>query len=254
MSDLSPELRKLVLAGKSAGNPTSVDYDRVFSKLQARLGDAMIAKDDVGVPTASGSTASAISGKMLGITLAGVALMLGGIAWLILRDSADMPKTYPPVTDFEGGLTVSSVEVSSVPAPRPEVTTTTPSVEARSQPQLGNAEPGTQIKESSRSRDSLSDEVSILSRAETELHSGRAANAMKLLAEHERKYPTGILAEERTAARVQALCALGRTAEADAQLSRLRPGSLHGEQSRQACADSKTKASSSAKTAKSPTR
>jgi hypothetical protein len=89
-----------------------------------------------------------------------------------------------------------------------------------------------------RAHDGLSDEIAILSRAETELHSGRPESALKALDEHERRFPNGVLAEERTAARVQALCALGRTAEADAELARLArisPHSAHEERARQAC-------------------
>jgi hypothetical protein len=87
-------------------------------------------------------------------------------------------------------------------------------------------------------RDGLSEEVAIMSRAESDLHGGRPESALKALGEHERKFGNGVLAEERTAARIQALCALGRTAEADAQLARLirtAPNSPHTERARQAC-------------------
>jgi hypothetical protein len=85
----------------------------------------------------------------------------------------------------------------------------------------------------------LSDEVAILTRAETELHGGRAESALRLLNEHERRFRNGILAEERTAARIQALCALGRVSEADVLRARLSPKSLHGEQTKKACSSSK---------------
>ena len=86
-----------------------------------------------------------------------------------------------------------------------------------------------------RNRDRLSEEVSLLSRAETALHSGKLEAALTLLDEHERKFTSGLLAEERIAARVQALCALGRKAEADAQLVRLSSQSLHASRAPQAC-------------------
>ena len=65
------------------------------------------------------------------------------------------------------------------------------------------------------------------------------ARLSRLLNEHERRFGNGLLAEERIAARIQALCALGRTTEADAQLARLSPKSLHGEPARQACSSRK---------------
>jgi hypothetical protein len=46
------------------------------------------------------------------------------------------------------------------------------------------------------------------------LHAGDSARALALFDEHARSYPNGILAEERAAERVAALCDLGRDAEA----------------------------------------
>ena len=46
------------------------------------------------------------------------------------------------------------------------------------------------------------------------LHAGDAARALTLFDQHAREYPHGILAEERAAERIAALCALGREAEA----------------------------------------
>jgi hypothetical protein len=48
------------------------------------------------------------------------------------------------------------------------------------------------------------------------LHSGDSARALALFDEHARKYPRGVLAEERAAERVVALCNLGRYGEAHA--------------------------------------
>lgn len=77
--------------------------------------------------------------------------------------------------------------------------------------------------------------MAILSRAQTELHAERFTAALRLLGEHERKFPRGTLAPERSAAKVRALCSLGRVAEADAELARLPPSSLHAERARAAC-------------------
>jgi hypothetical protein len=88
----------------------------------------------------------------------------------------------------------------------------------------------------------LAEEVALLSRAETELRAGRPAKALLALSEHQRKFPRGALSEERTAARIQALCALERTDEANAQLKQLlhiSPNSAHEERARQACRGSR---------------
>jgi hypothetical protein len=73
-----------------------------------------------------------------------------------------------------------------------------------------------------RATDRLAQEVAILSRATSELHAGRPANALKAIDEHARKFPNGLLVEERRAARTQALCALGRGDAAACGSSRAR--------------------------------
>jgi hypothetical protein len=46
------------------------------------------------------------------------------------------------------------------------------------------------------------------------LHAGDAARALGLADQHARAYPNGVLAEERAALRISALCSLGRVREA----------------------------------------
>jgi len=92
-----------------------------------------------------------------------------------------------------------------------------------------------QVKAHAPRSDRLAEEVELLSRAETDLHAGRFAAALGVLDEHGRKFARGTLAPERRAARIQALCRLGRTAEADVELARLSPGSLHEARAREAC-------------------
>ena len=67
---------------------------------------------------------------------------------------------------------------------------------------------------------SVGAEVALLRDAHAALQSGNAALAVVLLDEHARRFPTGALGEERDAARIFALCALGRTSEARASTDR----------------------------------
>jgi hypothetical protein len=53
------------------------------------------------------------------------------------------------------------------------------------------------------------------------VNDGLAEDALKTLGEHERRFAAGALAEERLAARIQALCMLGRSAEARTDLTKL---------------------------------
>jgi TolA-binding protein len=89
-----------------------------------------------------------------------------------------------------------------------------------------------------RPKDHLAQEVALLSRATSALRAGRAADALKTLNEHQRQFPRGMLAQERRGARAQALCALGRRQEAQADLAtlaRTAPQSPQAARARQAC-------------------
>jgi hypothetical protein len=61
---------------------------------------------------------------------------------------------------------------------------------------------------------SLAQEMTLLSRAQTALRSGRPNDALQHLVEHARRHPDSSLAQERAALRVLALCDAGRTVEA----------------------------------------
>lgn len=235
MTDLSPELEQLVLAGKATCRPRDADFERVLVALQARLGSAAGFGGDVAASVLPQSTTRALVGKATGITAAGLALVVGGIA-LVTSFAHGVPPNVPVLEGNARAIASNeAADLSNIPAssagnksPTEAIPTSLP-VEAKA---TRATEPA---RGAPRAHDSLSEEVAILSRAETELHSGRAESALKLLSEHERKFRSGILAEERTAARIQALCALGRTSDANVQMARLSPESLHGDRARQAC-------------------
>ena len=67
----------------------------------------------------------------------------------------------------------------------------------------------------------LTAEAELLARAQQALREGDAATALRLLEEHERRFPAGELGDERRGARVRALCGLGRGAQARAEAQRL---------------------------------
>jgi hypothetical protein len=65
--------------------------------------------------------------------------------------------------------------------------------------------------------ETIDEEVATLRDARSALRQGHAALAVTLLDEAARRYPDGVLAEDRAAERVFALCASGRVGEARAQ-------------------------------------
>jgi hypothetical protein len=68
--------------------------------------------------------------------------------------------------------------------------------------------------ESPRTTSALADELALVREAQVAARAGNPSKALQLLDDHARRFPRGTLREERIAARVHALCALGRRGEA----------------------------------------
>jgi hypothetical protein len=76
--------------------------------------------------------------------------------------------------------------------------------------------------------ETLAAETSLLRRARAALAGGNAAGCLSLLSQHAKRFPIGVLAEERDALRVVALCSHGRIEDgkkAAATFRRVHPGS-----------------------------
>jgi hypothetical protein len=98
--------------------------------------------------------------------------------------------------------------------------------------------PSTPSLRSRRAPDRLAEEVEILGRAASALGAGRSAEGLEALNEHQTQFPNGALAEERRAAKVEALCSLGRFPEAQSELVKLErtsPQSPISSRARQLC-------------------
>jgi hypothetical protein len=182
--------------------------------------------------------------KVAGITLASVALVVGGV--LHLRQTSDLASSQTTNAAAPSSDAISSDAISSDAAPsleialeeRPALSTS----EDPSAPVVGSASKSSTAAHgsasalaSAREEDHLSEEVALLARAQRALRSGHLDHALLWLGEHEHRFRRGVLSEERIAAKIQVFCALGREAEADALLARLSPKSVHGETSPHAC-------------------
>jgi hypothetical protein len=224
LSELGSTARELVRAGRDAHKPSPADRERIARALEARLGaDSMAsnggAPSPVGVTPRFGGKLWALGGAGLAVGGALVALSFG----FRQGDAPPLPSAAPAAA-----APVADVKVEAEPSVPPA--SATPLATLPLEPRAPGARRG-----SSR----LAEEVAILSRAETELHAGRAASALAVLEEHRQKFPNGALAQERIAARIHALCALGRVTEAEAALARLKrvsPGSPQEGRAREACA------------------
>jgi hypothetical protein len=220
LTRLTPAAEELVRAGREAFRPSAADRERVFQALLPSVGSGIAAGGTA--PSAAAAAASG-TGVIVKATAALVAVGVAGGALILALRGGPAPE--------RPASTAPAVSVAVASAPKPPETAPSPV------PQASSAEKRAPVA-SSRPADNLAEEVAILSRASAELHAGRPAAALQALEEHRRIFPRGILAQERTSARVQALCALGRMKQAQvelAQLVRSSPNSPHVARARKAC-------------------
>ena len=227
MSELSPEARALLRDGLGALRPAANDRARIAGALASRLGPAALLVSS----SAVAATTKVVLWQKLALTVASVGLVVAGASYVWPEPAREAP------------LAPSSVPRDA----RPVV----PAVAAPAAvtPMLPSPEPATQAEETVRSEpkptpakaaagDRLAGEVAILSRAMTVLRAGNPSEALRLLDSHRQQFPSGRLVEERRAARLQALCALGRRSEAESELARLErdaPKSPHVARAKRAC-------------------
>jgi len=217
MAALNPKAHAVVREGRAGLRPPVGERDRLEALLDARLG-AMAPS-----PPIDAARPLRPWGWRFAPPLAiGVALVGAGL-FLALR---------PAPTDAPAPPTSSAPLVASAPVQAPEPA---PVASARPVPEPGSGatiEPPAAVP---RAQDRLAQEVALLSRAMSDLRSGRAAESLKLLDEHQRKFPKGILGVERRGARAQAFCALKRVAEGRAELAHLAPQSPAAGRAKQVC-------------------
>jgi hypothetical protein len=221
VSKLGPEAQALVEAGRGAQRPSDADRQRVLEALRARIaqGAALPPAAPTPNPATSGVSWQVISGIVVG------AALLGAIAFQFRASEGDQPTPPAPVAPPLVSAMVSAGPIataSEAPPPAAIPTPPAPAAEARA-PLARSASSG------------LAEEVALLSRAETELHANRFGSALRLLNEYERKFPRGVMVQEDVAAKVQALCGLGRIAQAKVELTRLSASSPHAARARAAC-------------------
>jgi len=242
MSELSSDARNVLERGFQVDGPSAERRERVKGRVLVALGGGMAALGTAAgaagaAGTAAASTAAGAGAKsLLGTSLfvwfatgVGAGLGVGGVAAVVQHVQVSETVTHvqeapvakqapvaPPVmlapevvpgqrAEYEAGP-VASPAVD--PRARDRATSTAPSV---------TNEPGAAAPEPPRSAadpTSMSEEASLLQSAQRALSAGRAQAALSLLAEHELRFPSGALAEERRVAKVLALCSLGRTEEA----------------------------------------
>jgi len=220
MSDLSPEAAALLRAGRNAFRPNAGDRERVLRSLSATFADRadLESARRWGRGRTSGVPGTASWRLWHGWVVGGLAIVAVGTGVVAMRQGSRT--SMRPIATAPAPVEAGSVRqpLVSTSAPADGLGVIGPQAPADHSP--------TSIRQAARtatrlSRDSLAEEVRLLSRAEQQMNEGLAEEALKTLADHERRFPAGALWEERMAARIQALCALGRTSEARSDLVRL---------------------------------
>ena len=239
---LSPESRALIGAASHGDDPMPDDKARIGARLARQIGTGVAAgaaatatssaaKAAAGATAAASATAGgAAAGAAAGVTAKVVVAMavvagLGGAAasYRMTRDGSldRAPAVLAQVGATEGAKSGEPVVPSSptrpdmatgeAPALAPAETTDLraplPSAPARVRaPAAAPAAPG--------GGDTLTAELALMRDANAALRAGEADRALAVLDEHRQRYPAGVLAEERDAAVVLALCRALRVAEA----------------------------------------
>lgn len=254
--ELSPDAKTMLAEVRASYSPDPRRIAAVRAALDVRLG-ALPAQGSGG--GLSGPTGVAAHPLALGVIAAALA---GGVLTLALRHEKVRapvptiaastpsqtslriappgiePAAQSPVRSAANGDGPPALAVSDLPIARP------PRSPLRSkdmqQPESPRVE-ATPPPSPDDSDDSLAREVSLLRAARAALDGGHAEQALTLLQRHALLWPRGVLAEERLATQVFAMCALGRIAEAAAkarELEGLAPHSPHLARVRTSCAGS----------------
>lgn len=211
---LDPTARELIRRSRAALRPNADERARTAEALRARLGaDAFEPDVDAGVGRVSWQSAVKLT-LCIGL--------IGPVAfWAYGSMQPQTPTTPSP---------------RAVVAPQPAAAETpvqeTPAAPATAAP---TADPAPPPAAKTAARDTLSREVALMSRATSALRTGDLAAALRSLDEHARKYPHGVLREERRAARAQALCGAGRFTEGRAELEGLPAHSPTAARAQQLC-------------------
>jgi hypothetical protein len=214
MKPLDPEGRRLIDDVLAADQPDPSAAARSWSALAERLHEPL-------PPTAAAAEAALEASGPL--AKAGVLAQLGGLKVAVVAG----------VMCVAGGVWFATQQPAAVPAPpQPRAVpaaTATPSP-AEHEHEL--------VPQPAAAGSTLSEEARLIALAQRALSAGNPARALALIEEHRRSYAGGALAQERDAARVLVLCALGRSREArDARKQFLRdwPGSALTARVRSAC-------------------
>lgn len=234
MSELSSDAQNALERGFRLDGPSAERRERVKGRVLVAIGGGVTALGTVSSVAGAAGPAVAVGGlkSLLGTSLVvwfvtgvGAGLGVGGVAAVAQHVQVATPAAHLTATEVARAPEPAPAKAAEAPpAPPAAETTRRPVVEPPARdghvaPPVAIAarEPRAAVEGTAPSAPdptSMSEEASLLQSAQRALAAGRADAALGLLAEHELRFPSGALAEERRVAKILALCALGRVEEA----------------------------------------
>jgi hypothetical protein len=276
-SELGPEARSLIADADGVDSPSRGDKERVRSALAVQIGvvaagvaAGATAKGAVASATGAGAGAKVAGGAIAGGGAALAAKLIGGavvvstialgVSALTRRDvettrtlppeaptsnvSAPPPASRPAPASTTGGTQGSEEETHTggspaVAHPAPPARGSVPTAPKRAETEPAAAPAGAPAPVSSQPpAPEVDGEAVLLQRAQAAIAAGDGVTALSLLDAHQQRFPNGVLAEQREAERVLALCAMGRVPAAREAAERFlaaRPRSAQADRVRRAC-------------------
>lgn len=223
MNPLSPEARRLFQLARHDDVPTPATLQRVEGSLARRIAQgAAVAAISTATAKAAATAVSALPWLKL-VTSLSLALTFTGVGWWGLQRMAHSPEHQtvarpriesPSVATHAREELVVPRELSV--APQPSIGTV-PVLSARNAPKsrtAPSASAAAAAPAAAPADDPLHAEIRDLRTAQQALRAGDGARVLALLNGQDTAYSAGALQEERAAARVLALCQVGRTSEA----------------------------------------
>jgi hypothetical protein len=227
MTGLGPEANALLEAARLGDEPTDKDREHVRAAIATRLaagaaaglGVATVARVSIGAATRAGWASKPLLVAAL-VCAAGAGTLVASRtsprsaapAARIAAPPAPASPEAPPGVWGEVATVVASSPAPATVASEEPVTGLHPRARTPSMPSVATAPAGSTRGASNRG--DVAAEVRLLGDAQSAMRAGEPERALLLLDEHARRYPKGALGEERDAARIGALCTLGRISEA----------------------------------------
>jgi hypothetical protein len=204
MKALDPSSQRVIEEARSA--------DRPAPDLEARLWDQLSQRLDQPLPPTAAAASQALGAAPFGPTLFGFSAKLV-IGWLA-AGCIGLLGTLWSVSHRPVPASTRAVPHAPTVLAAPRTATGEGAMQARPTPALEAPQP------SAADNSTLADEVRLVAEAQRALNGGAAKRALRLIDQHALRFANGHLSQERDATRVLALCALGRSSEAQTERRR----------------------------------